>query len=99
MISITINGKAHELPGTWEAAERVYTLVGDPHRLLAKGGELGLMDVVGIVAAAADIPKSEVGDHAMRVDSGEVYAAAQAWLLSTLPHEDDVPDTDGEKKE
>lgn len=98
MITFEFQGKTHEIEVTWGTAAKIADRVGDPHRILAAGGEVGLIQAVRIVSIATGIPEMDLGDYAMRKGARGVYTAAGEILLATIPDTADAPDTDEAKK-
>lgn len=99
MITFEFGGKTYEKEVTWQIASRIHDRVGDPHRILASGGDIGLIQAVRMVSILTGIPEQELGEHAMRKGAKEIYDAA-AWILrATVPVEEDAPEIEDEKKD
>jgi len=98
MIVFEFNGKTYEKEVTWEVAARVADRVGDPHRILANGGDIGLIQAVRIVSIWSGVPEVDLGNYAMAQGAREIYRVAGEVLLATLPVPEDVPEVDEAKK-
>lgn len=98
MIKFKFGYETHDIEVTWAVASRINDRVGDPHLILASGGDMGLIKAVRIVSIATGIPEVELGEHAMKKGARDVYSCASEILLATIPQEDDIPETDEGKK-
>lgn len=97
MITFEFGGKTYEKEVTWQVASKINDRVGDPHRILASGGEVGLIQAVRIVSILTGVSEQELGDHAMKKGAKDIYRVAGEVLLATVPTEEDAPETDGKK--
>ncbi len=97
MIEFEFKGKTHSVEVAWQHAAAIAERVGDPHRILADGGEVGFVQAVRIVAIVTGLPEQELGQHAMKEGAGDIYRAAGDILLATIPEAEDIPETDEKK--
>lgn len=98
MVRFEFKGQTYERDVSWDMAMKVADRVGDPHRILANGGEVGLIDAVRIVSIFSGVSERDLGEHAMKVGARDIYRVAGEVLLGTIPTDEDAPEDDGAKK-